>query len=199
MFAIYNEIRSVVFSSLNLERGAIVARAFVHGGASGPEAVPTPHEVSRQERIFLDPEAIDTSIFRTVSQTGCSLEELHRLREGAFADEMFLLSWSPGVEGTSIVLHDKAGAHDILRALLTWAVFVEAWPGTEAAEAARRAWRQQEEGEVAAVRERLVYGLLRDAHKRARALERPFTEALQARGWDLRHFVFGRIKRRTDW
>lgn len=52
-------------------RGAIVARAFVKGGATGPEAVPTPHAVSRKERIFLDPEAIDPSIFRTVSQTGC--------------------------------------------------------------------------------------------------------------------------------
>lgn len=143
VFAIYNEIRSVVFSTLNLERGAIVARAYVQAGANATTAVPTPHAVSRQERIFLNPEAIDPAIFRTVSQTGCSLDELHQLRAGAFGDEKFLLSWSPGPEGTSIVLHDKAGAHDILRALLTWAIFVEAWPGTEAAEEARRLWRKR--------------------------------------------------------
>lgn len=121
-----------------------------------------------------------------------SLEELHRLREGVFGDEKFLLSWSPGPEGTSIVLHDKAGPNDILRALLTWAIFVEAWGGTAAAEAARR------EGMGEETRQK-VFGLLRDAHRRARGLERGFTEALQAKGWDVRHFVFGRIKRRTDW
>lgn len=153
--------------------------------------------------------SIDPSIFRTVSQTGCPLDELHSLRAAAFADERFLLAWSPGKEGTSIVLHDKAGAHDILRALLTWAVFVEAWPGTEEAERARRVWKrcvskgrgggeEEEEAEMGRVRER-VFGLLRDAHKRARALEKPFHAALEAQGWDLRHFVFGKIKRRTDW
>ena len=141
------------------------------------------------------------------------MDELHKLRSAAFADERFLLSWSPGKEGTSIVLHDKAGAHDILRALLTWAIFVEAWPGTEDAERARKVWKrlskgnkggkgseedEEEEEEMGRVREK-VFGLLRDAHKRARALEKPFHAALEAQGWDLRHFVFGKIKRRTDW
>lgn len=195
VFAIYNEIRSVVFSSLNLERGAMVANAYVAG-----QGIPAPNEVSKKERIFFNPEAIDTAIFRTVSQTGCSLEDMHRLRREAFVNEKFLITWSP-LKGASIVLHDKANHNDILRALLAWAYFMNSWQEEEKLRKGPR--RKIKTGaispeEEAAERERL-FSLLKQAHEKARREEDSFIQALGAKGWDMRHTVFGKIKKRTDW
>lgn len=212
VFAIYNEIRSVVFSSLNLERGAMVVKAFVRKGREG---VLNPNEASREERIFWNPASIDTSIFRTVSQTGCSLEELHKVREafslvekkeggregGVEGEKHFLVTWSPTV-GASIVLHTGANQRDILRALLTWAYFEEAWKegGVEEGQKQkqRQAWSMEEEKEEDQRQERALV-MLKSAHAKAKETEECFLEALTNKGWDMRHTVFGKIKKRTEW
>lgn len=213
VFAIYNEIRSVVFSSLNLERGAMVVKAFVRKGREG---VLNPNEASREERIFWNPASIDTSIFRTVSQTGCSLEELHKVREafsseggkegGKEAEKHFLVTWSPTV-GASIVLHTNANQHDILRALLTWAYFEDAWKEggqkgeggqKEKKQKQRQAWSVEEEKEEGQRQERALV-MLKAAHQRAKETEEGFLQALAKKGWDMRHTVFGKIKKRTEW
>ena len=197
VFAIYNEIRSVVFSSLNLERGAMVVKGFV---AQGAEGIPTPNAASRQEYIFWNPASIDTSIFRTVSQTGCSLDELHKVREAFPATEHFLVTWSPSV-GTSIVLNTSANHNDILRALLTWAYFNQAWEegqGAAQMQKQRHAWSAEEQ-EVEDRRQERALAALKTAHDQARSAEAGFLQALAAKGWDMRHTVFGKIKKRTDW
>jgi hypothetical protein len=183
VFAIYNEIRSVVFTTLNLERAAFVVRGFVEGGKA---ALPLPFAVSRLERIFLAPKSLDPAIFRTVSQTGCSLEQLHRLRE-AFGAEKFMVTWGRGV-GPSIVLHADAREPDVLRALLVWSYFVDA------AKARPPAHEHGEQGE-----EGWALELLSAALAKAREGEQGLMEGLVERGWDVKHFVFGKIKNRTDW
>lgn len=212
VFAIYNEIRSVVFSSLNLERGAMVVQGFAR---QGPEGVPTPNQASQKERIFWNPASIDLGIFKTVSQTGCSLEELHEIREvfsGPVGQEKhFLCTWSSS-RGASIVLHTAATHHDILRALLTWAYFQKTWAEGSAAEERReegkkggegrrkhrRAWSAEEEKEEGQLQKRALIALT-EAHRQAKEDESSFLEALGRKGWDMRHTVFGRIKQRTEW
>ena len=177
IFAIYNEIRSVVFTSLNLERAAMVIEAFVAGGGV---SIPTPMDVSRHERIFLPPESIDIEVFRTVSQTGCSMEDLHKLRE-VFAGEHFMVTCSEGV-GPSIVLHSKATEQEVLRAMLVWGYAKVGW----------------KEGQ-GSMREGATLELLKQAMAKSRSVEESFRDFLCAKGWNLKHLVFGKIKRRTDW
>lgn len=181
--AIYNEIRSVVFTSLNLERGALIIRQFVEGGAA---AIPAPQQVSRIERIFLNPRSIDAGrVFRTVSQTGCSMDEVQRVRE-VFDREPYMVTLSASM-GPSIVLHAKAKDDDILRALLVWGYLREKWEQQQpppAEGSGSSSWHLR---------------LVREAYEKARSVDDGFREALAARGWDVKHMVFGKIKARTEW
>lgn len=197
--AIYNEIRSVVFTSLNLERGALIIRSFVRQGPSG---VPTPQKVSRQERIFLNPRSIHANaLFRTVSQTGCSMDQVQQFRT-LFADEAFMVTCSPAA-GPCIVLHARAKDDDILRALLVWGHLRSRWEG--------EGHDEDEDGKPHAdpttpllaghkpSDAASILAMVQEAYEHAKGGEEGFRAALVARGWDLKHMVFGKIKSRTEW
>jgi hypothetical protein len=187
VFAIYNEIRAVVFTSLNLERSSLVVRGFVATGATG---IPTPNEVSRIERIFLAPAGISYDLFRTPSRTGCSLGQLQRLQR-VFDKELFMVTYSAEV-GVSILLHNKARDPDILKSLLVWGYFkkeCEALREGAGAGAGGAPMPSDEQGAE----------MLGRAYSKAQSVEETFRDFLAGKGWDVKHMVFGRIKHRTEW
>jgi len=182
VFAIYNEIRSVVFTSLNLERTEMVSTIFVREGA---DCLPTPNEVAKKERIFLNPKAINYRVFRTASMTGCDMMTLSLVRE-VFKGEDFLVTYGRGV-GLSIILHSRGSEGDILKAVLVWVLVRE--------EMRRRGGG----GEEKMMETATLIEVLTRAQKQATASIGVMKDRLQSRGWDVKHMVFGRIKHRTEW
>lgn len=178
VFAIYNEIRSVVFKSLNLERTQIVINKFV----SGEPALPTPYDVSRSERIFLNPEHINYSIFKTISQTGCSIEEIKESQE-IFVNEKYLVTNS-AEGGPVIVLHVNAKEHDILKSILVLNYLKE--------DMNKISQSAHPDGHI-------VGRQLGSAQARADANFENFEKELHANGWDTKHLLFGKIRCRTEW
>ncbi len=65
IFAIYREIRSVVFTMLNYERASIVIDDFVLADGMLPSLKSSPSKVAMREHVFLPSRSIP-NVFRTV-------------------------------------------------------------------------------------------------------------------------------------
>ncbi len=75
IFAIYHEIRSVIFTILNYERASIVIDDFVAADGMLPSSKSSPPKVAMREHVFLPSRSIP-NIFRTVG----SLLSYHPIR-----------------------------------------------------------------------------------------------------------------------
>jgi hypothetical protein len=130
IFAIYHEIRSVVFTMLNYERSYLLACDHVGTASSTTTSSTTdsnsssissseersrPPGISRRENIFLSSK-LAPEVFRTVSATGIGGAQLDQLAR-VFAHERYLLCYTAH-RGLSVVLRRRASGHDILKSLL---------------------------------------------------------------------------------
>ncbi|CAM9150574.1 unnamed protein product [Phaeothamnion confervicola] len=134
IFAIYNEIRSVVFTILNYERTDMLITEFLASGAgdcggrrgaaaasaaaAAAAAEARPARVAKRENVFR-PARISVDIFTTVSGAGLTLPQLRALRD-AFGRNRYLLTYSLA-RGAGIVLHKAADGRDTVKALLALA------------------------------------------------------------------------------
>jgi hypothetical protein len=133
IFAIYHEIRSVVFTMLNYERSYLLACDHVStttsttttssstadnnssSSISSSDERSRPPGISRRENIFLSSK-LAPEVFRTVSATGIGGAQLDQLAK-VFAHERYLLCYTPQ-RGLSVVLRRRASGPDILKSLL---------------------------------------------------------------------------------
>jgi len=167
--AIYQELRQVVFRSLNPERATLVIHDFIENGK-----VPTPQEITRREGILLPPRFLRRDTFSTPRRVLLTPEELeHSLR--IFKHEKYLIGCPSRSRRCNIVVREGARSVDVLQSLLTLgylhvkgdALEDRSSPET-ALENAKRNWK-------------------------------PFMESLHLNGWNVDNLVFHAVQRRASW
>ena len=191
IFAIYNEVRSVVFNYPNLERSILIIEEFIGVNKDTNEQkgkrnipllqIPTPNEISKREKIFFPPEKIDRSIFKTLSQTGVGIEDIENLIP-IFKDENYLITWKPKSKinrgRPSICLNPRASDRDIHKALLCVEYIIQIG--------------LQDENKD-------LYQVIKEAQDKTRRNYDLLQKLMIQKGWNIKHFSFGRILVRTDW
>lgn len=179
LFAIYREIRAVVFRTLNHERTLLAAERFLQGGCA-PAAAPTPEALAAAEPIFLPSRFRAKRNFATVTETGLADAALQRCL-GRFRGERFALARrareDPEGLRPTVLLHADAGNEDVLKALFA----------LSAAQRARAAGAPSFEAACEA------------AAAAAREHFPAFAAGLWARGWNEKFFLYKDIKKRTSW
>lgn len=222
LFCTFNEIRSIVFTSLNFERAGIVLERWFRGEVSSP------FDTTFGERL-LAPCPLSEDIFVTWSQLPREVdsEEVQRSIE-AFAGERFLvlLSARPRpsplerrqrncfiVEGgrekapvlvrPRVLLREEATHVDVFRAL----VVVHRLVNRLRAQAADPQSRPRQSTDRSQASQLEALGLGREAlhikkleavsflREQGEGLEHSLSEA----GWDMSRFMFGNISARVTW
>lgn len=199
IYAIYREIRSVVFTTLNYERAHLLAKEYVNAKLSGANGVINGHSTRLLSNVNASPPTIacrenifrtarlKPSTFTTVRKAGFDgprLEDALR----TFRGEKYLLA--RGAQGNvSIVLHRAAGGADVLKSVLALA-FLEAKLAEISAHSANTHPYVSWEQEISA---------MTSASAEASAVCGAFEAELRDLGWSTGKFMFGNIKSRSDW
>ncbi|CAM9864140.1 unnamed protein product, partial [Heterosigma akashiwo] len=176
LFAIYREIRAVVFRTLNHERTLLAAERFLQGGCA-PAAAPTPEALAAAEPIFLPSRFRAKRNFATVTETGLADAALQRCHNASRAPPPWRPCARPEGLRPTVLLHADAGNEDVLKALFA----------LSAAQRARAAGAPSFEAACEA------------AAAAAREHFPAFAAGLWARGWNEKFFLYKDLKKRTSW
>lgn len=182
--AIYRENRSVVFTTLNYERASLLIDDFVSSGEklSSPDKA-DPQSISKREHIFL-PSRRSPNTFRTVSGAGLSAPLLAELSK-IFQGDKFLLAHTRR-KGLSIVLHTSAGGQDTLKSLMALRYMEEAI-------------RLDTEKGLDVLESEAILRHAKQAQLKASESLEDFLTVVGSCGWFTHKFMFGNIRRRSDW
>jgi hypothetical protein len=224
IFCMYYEIRSVQFRVLNFERLTQIIRNFVraqpnkllvdaNANANGatqqqpPLLVPTPEEMSHNERIFLPPKHLSRRAlaFGSLGRAKLSEKELARLLE-IFEKERFLLVVGPSVkkrfrwfvsepsieEYCHIVLHEGASNADIVKSTLALTILREKLIKLDNKRDSKDHWED--------IRSSHCWDILEEACAECDRLFPKFLRELSSRNWaPPSRFMFGRVHMRAQW
>jgi hypothetical protein len=219
IFCMYYEIRSVQFRVLNFERLMQIIRNFVQAQPKvlvnsnratqqqPPLLVPTPEEMSHNERIFLPPKHLSRRAlaFGSLGRAKLSEKELARLLE-IFEKERFLLVVGPNVkkrlrwfvsepsiqEHCHIVLHESASNADIVKSTLALTILREKLIKLNNKRDSKDHWED--------IRSSHCWELLEETCAECDRLFPKFLRELSSRNWaSPSRFMFGRVHMRAQW
>jgi hypothetical protein len=224
IFCMYYEIRSVQFRVLNFERLMQIIRDFVRAqpkllmngnGATQPQQqppllVPTPEEMSHNERIFLPPKhwSRRALAFGSLGRAKLSEKELARLLK-IFEKERFLLVVGPNVkkrfrwfgkfvseppiqEHCHIVLHEEASNADIVKSTLALTILREKLIRLNNKRDSKDQWED--------IRSSHCWDILEETCAECGRLFPKFLRELSSRNWaSPSRFMFGRVHMRAQW
>uniref|UniRef100_A0A7S2WMF6 Protein root UVB sensitive/RUS domain-containing protein n=1 Tax=Rhizochromulina marina TaxID=1034831 RepID=A0A7S2WMF6_9STRA len=181
IFSIYQEIRSVVFHTLNFERTGIVLRKYI---ASNASVVVTPGEVARSERIFRRPVLPDSERFRLLSDilqpTRLTPAEL-AVHLDLFREEKFVVFLEDSTP--AVIAHKEARSADVFKALFVCHLIEDALAKRGASAVTTNAER---------------VSLIRAMYDRACRDLPQLLEDLRTAGWDNARWMFD-VPARVRW
>lgn len=215
IFAMYKEIRSVVFSVLNFERLYTCVDTFVSSQILNDSSIiiPTPTQMARQEKIFLPPNhlARRNIAFGSFSRVYLNPAELYRIQQ-IFANEKYLVLVGenlkkrpkPSSSGAStsniedrchVVLHTEAQNIDIVKSTLALALLrkklVQRYSSTT---------EQQNNASSIDIRSSSCFDLLKQTKQETNQFFPKLLNMLQQRGWNTpAKNMFGSSSIRADW
>uniref|UniRef100_A0A7S2ZP82 Uncharacterized protein n=1 Tax=Rhodosorus marinus TaxID=101924 RepID=A0A7S2ZP82_9RHOD len=172
--AIHQELRVVVFRNLNPQRTGLIVDEYTSKGT-----MPTPHTISRRERIMLRPLIGEDGVtFTGLLEIVTTKDEWRRYME-IFRKEKFLIGCKskkgkpcPGKQ-CKIVIHEDARSRDILRSMLTLG------------------YLRQEKA--------VTFETISEAKGKADQEIRPFLDAAKSAGWNTEQLLYSTLKRRCSW
>jgi len=180
IFAIYQEIKSVCFKFLNVERTGIVASHYAKENMYRfvDVELPTPAETAKMETLFLSaPYLKSPRVFSTFSRAELGADHM-KLLFSIYQEKPYMLVFEDETCRPKIILHKDATEGETLRSLLAF-----------------HAARLRLEREGYANQEQV----LRDVEAWCDVHLAPFTERLRRQGWHSEKFMFSAIRRRASW
>jgi len=172
--AIYQEIRVIVFRTLNPQRTGLVVDEFATEGR-----IPSPYEISQRERIMTQPLiGADGVTFGGLLDVADTRDELARYFE-IFEKENFIIGCKQKKgkkchgKQCKIVLNEGIRSKDVLRSMLALSYL-----------------RHVKE---------VTFDTIADAHARSKEEFTAFCERAQAAGWNLDQLLYGTLRKRCKW
>jgi len=202
IFAMYKEIRSVVFSVLNFERLYTCVDTFVCSDDKNDSSIiPTPSEMAKAEKIFLPPNhlARRNIAFGSFSRVYLNPSELKNVQE-IFCNEKYLVLAGENLKKKSdvgkvniedqchIVLHTEAKNIDIVKSTLALALLRS------------KLIKRYSDSPKTVIRTNACFDLLQEIKNESNELFPKLLSMLLQRGWNTpAKNMFGSSSIRADW